>query len=272
MRTEIFDVEAGAERLECAALVPGRIAESTKWALFFSAMHCPAETLEDAYTGATPRGLVGERYSVVTFSPPGHGQFGEREGGEYRNGLELFREQLVSGQDVVQMHLERTQAVRDHLEKLAGTRLHGVVLGGISRGAYAALISAAALGAVAEVALLYAPVTRLTALSEFHGFEEDELVQRNHLLSWVERMPVLSVYANIGCDDERVGTQDCLALFRALHRSAKLREDSVMKVYPISDHATQPEPERTTEALAWLRGRRGTKGTPGRGGSEDGSN
>ena len=262
MRIEAFHVRAGGVVVECAGLSHGPLNESGKWAFFFSAMHGPADTLEDEYTGSTPRGLVGEGYSVVTFSPPGHGQFGVMEGGEPRNGLEVFREQLVSGQDVVQEHFERTRAVRDHLETLSRGSLGEIVVGGISRGAYAAMISAAALGPAVDAALLYAPVTRLTTLREFHGFEEAPLVAANHLLAWIERMPALSLYANIGCDDERVGTEDCLCLFRQLHRAGKLRDDSVMKVFPVSGHTTQPEPGRTAEAMAWLWGRAPTRPAP----------
>ena len=110
----------------------------------------------------------------------------------------------------------------------------------------------AALGESVKAVLCYAPVTNLSVLSEFKGSENSILVTKNNLTNWVDRIPLISLYMNISCTDDRVSTKDALTFFTKLYQAGKLKDNSKLSIYPLAGHASPPEPGKTEEAINWL--------------------
>jgi dienelactone hydrolase len=97
---------------------------------------------------------------------------------------------------------------------------------GTSRGGFCALHFAAAEPRVRAVACI-SPVTNLLALREFAGVTEERARSVN-VADLAEKLAGRAVWLGIGNDDQRVGTDECIATARRLVEAARARQPNAV--------------------------------------------
>lgn len=173
-------------------------------------------TLGDAYFRQAGTALGDHGYLCVSVDLPRHGK--QHRDGE-PGGLTGWRHRCQQGIDFVAETNKRLCQVLDHLIAGGHTDAAKVAACGTSRGGFLALQFAAHDPRV-KCAAAYAPVTELTALREFRGFEEDALVRSLALHEQAENLAGRAVWIIIGDRDERVGTDHAITLARRITKAA----------------------------------------------------
>lgn len=173
-----------------------------------------AGTIEDTLTRPAFRQagneLANEGWLCVSIDLPDHGA--ERKDGE-PGGLAAWRLRAERGEDFVGETAVRLQCVLNHLIGAGWTDPSRVVASGTSRGGFMALHFAAREPRV-RMAVTFAPVTDLEALSEFAGLETHPFVRGLAVSGQAASLAGRPVWLVIGDRDERVGTDRTIALAR----------------------------------------------------------
>lgn len=207
------------------------------------------ETLGDPYFRQSGNLLAAQGYLCVSIDIPGHG----KNRGEDPDGLEGWRSRVDRGEDFVAETNRRLSAVLDTLIAEGLSDPARVAACGTSRGGFLALHFAAADTRVKCVAT-FAPVTDLTALREFAGTENHDRVASLSASRRADDLVDCPTWIIIGDRDERVGTDNAIALARGITASALARG-----LNPAVELHVVPEPKGHTtpdgaaaQAAAWI--------------------
>lgn len=192
-----------------------------------------------------------EGFLCVAVDLPCHGT---QHAADEPEGLAGWRHRCDAGQDPMAELCGRLSSVLDHLIRTGRTDPEKIAVCGTSRGGFSALHFAAADSRVRCVAA-WAPVTELTVLQEFHGAENNTLVQQLSAKNLADKLAGKAVWIIIGDRDLRVGTDDCIHFARQVTQAALLRKLSPqvhLHVIPEPKGHTTPQggPEL---AAAWIR-------------------
>jgi dienelactone hydrolase len=155
-------------------------------------------------------------YLLVSVDLPCHGQ--EQREGE-PSGLDGWRFRADRGEDFVADLTGRLSAVLDFLIAEGYADPERIAVCGTSRGGYSALQFAAADKRVKCVAA-FSPVTDLVALREFHGAEENPLVEKLAIGQRAADLADRAVWIVIGDRDERVSSDKAIAFARKVTAEA----------------------------------------------------
>lgn len=198
----------------------------------------------------TALALLPKGYRCASLDLPCHGldcRPGEPEG------LKGWRSRLDQGEDLVGPFTAQVSQVLDHLIGMGIADQGRVASCGTSRGGFMAAHAMAADSRI-RAAALFAPVTVLSALSEFSGQGEHPLTHSLSLASLAPRLAARSLWASIGHRDGRVGTDHCIAFCRQVVTAAREQPaDCSLQVLPTEGHQT---PEGAyEEAASWISAR-----------------
>lgn len=157
-----------------------------------------------------------EGYVCITVDLPCHGkQIRSNE----PDGLSGWRHRCEAMENPMAELSQRLSKVLDHLIATGLVDPDRVAACGTSRGGFAALHFAAADRRVKCVAA-FSPVTDLTALREFHGAENNPLVQQLAADQLAVPLADRAVWLIIGDRDQRVSTDACVRFARRVTESA----------------------------------------------------
>lgn len=144
---------------------------------------------------------VSEGFEVVSFDLPCHGS--DRRAGEPSE-LNGWRYRLERGEKLFERLFKQCS---QRLDQLGGK----AIVGGVSRGAFAALHLSLIDPRFYAVAAM-SPVTDLRYLKEFEGYESDTMpLNPNELAK-------RSLFVSIEAHDDRVSTASCLDLVRSIQK------------------------------------------------------
>lgn len=208
------------------------------------------ESLGNPYFRQCGEMLADAGYLLVALDLPGHG-VDQREGEP--GGLGAWRVRSDQGEDFIAPFTAKARQVLDYLIETGYTDPDHVIACGTSRGGFMALQFAATEPRIRATAV-FAPVTNLMALREFHDAKNTEHVASLSLLARAEGFAGRTLWLTIGDRDERVSTDDCIAFARrvtALSLSQKKPADVTLIVQPEPKGHTTPEgaPEK---AAKWI--------------------
>ena len=145
--------------------------------------------------------------------------------GEYYDDLRLLAERAGQGLDGFALMEARIRAVIDDVLARGHTRPGRVVVMGSSRHAFA-ILHAMALNPDVSAAVAHQPVIHWPRMSEFTGMDDNEIVERNSLLSLIDRFPPRPLFIQTGYADRRVGQEWITSLTDVL-REAYARENAL---------------------------------------------
>jgi len=184
---------------------------------FFILANSIKETLGSDYFRQSGNDLVKQGYLCVTIDIPGHGVDHRSDEPE---GIEAWRVRTNAGEDFVAATNRRLTEVLDFLIAEGHSDPEKITVGGTSRGGFLAMHFTAADARVKCVAA-YAPVTDLIVLREFHGAEDDALVASLSVAEQASELASRGLWITIGDRDDRVGTDNAIALAREVTASAR---------------------------------------------------
>jgi dienelactone hydrolase len=177
-------------------------------------------TLEDSLTSAYYRQagdtLAKQGWLLVSIDLPAHGQ--ERRPDEPK-GIPGWSHRLAHGENLVAQTTAKLHAVLDDLIAQKFTEPSRVAALGTSRGGFIALHFTVADARIRAVAG-FAPVTKLTVLTEFKGEGASSLAESLSLDHFADRLAGRACWLVIGDRDERVGTDDAIRLARKITASS----------------------------------------------------
>ncbi len=173
-------------------------------------------TLGDPYFRQSGNHLAQKGYLCVSIDIPGHGkQHRDHE----PEGLAGWRYRTDHAENFVSETNRRLSEVLDFLIVTGRTDPTRVAACGTSRGGFLALHFAAFDPRVQCVAA-FAPVTELFAVSEFIGAKNSSLVDSLSVSKQADKLALRPVWIIIGDRDDRVGTDQAIALSRTITASA----------------------------------------------------
>jgi len=173
-------------------------------------------TLGDPYFRQSGNQLAEQGYLCVTIDIPGHG---EQHRADEPEGLAGWRYRLDQDENLVAETNRRLSEVLDFLIATGCTDPARIAACGTSRGGFLAMQFTAAEPRIKCVAA-FAPVTDLLALREFDGAGNNALVTSLSVINQAEKLADRPVWIIMGDRDERVGTDQAVALARAITASA----------------------------------------------------
>jgi dienelactone hydrolase len=237
-----------------------KTAAGTAFAMLPSAAASPAPTLllfamADADTLTIEpycrigRLLQAQGWNVVSLDLPCHGA--DRRPDEPAE-LAGWAARTKAGDDIVAGFRNRVNDVVEHLVAANIADPARIAAAGTSRGGFMAFQAAAGNPRIRAVAA-FAPVTDLTALSEFAGQDGNPLVNRLALSNAADKIAGRAAWITIGNSDARVGTDKAVAFAKAVTDAAAahgLLPRVTLRVPPTPGHASLPEWH--DEAAAWL--------------------
>ncbi len=214
------------------------------------------ESLGDAYCRQCGNQLAEQGYVCVSLDLPCHGK-DEREGEPA--GLSGWSHRAVKGEDFMAPMVARAKKVLDHLIAEGYTDPAKVAACGVSRGGFVAGHIAAADERVKCVAA-FAPVTDLTALSEFHGTGENPLVRSLSFLQKADELAGRAVWLVIGDQDARVSTDRTIELARRITAaSLAAKKESRVELHVMPDARGHAIPDSSAaRASDWIAAQLGT--------------
>ena len=148
---------------------------------------------------------------------------------------------------------QRLSEVVDHLIATGVADPDRIALCGTSRGGFLALHFAAFDHRIKAVAA-YAPVTDLMVLREFEGAENVPLVAELSAIRLAEGLASQPVWIIIGDRDERVGTDESIAVARAITAEALRRgEPGEVELHVLPEPKGHTSPRGATDmAASWI--------------------
>lgn len=203
--------------------------------------------------------LAPHGFLSVSLDIPCHGA--DARPGE-QGGLTGWRDRIVKGEHIFDEFAKRVSQTLDYLIAEKYTDPERIVISGTSRGGFCAFHAAAADERIRYV-LAFAPVTHLPVLTEFEGAREHSDVLALSPIHFADKLANRTMWMVIGNDDERVGTDDCIALTQAILKHAKRSPNPIpveLHVLATIDHRLhamrKPEYKQWTsphdDAAAWL--------------------
>tara|TARA_R110002111_G_scaffold262866_1_gene342057 strand:+ start:12561 stop:13352 length:792 start_codon:yes stop_codon:yes gene_type:complete len=207
-------------------------------------------TLGSAYFRQCGNQLAKAGYLLISVDLPCHGK--EHRANEPA-GLAGWAYRCEQGEDFVADINQRLTQVIDYLVSTKITNADKIAVCGTSRGGYLAIQFAAHDQRVKAVAA-FAPVTDLTVLREFKTHEKNPLVPALALMKQAEKLAGRPVWIIIGDRDERVGTDDSIAVARAITKSSLSKGlTSRVDIHVIAEPRGHTVPPGATElAGAWF--------------------
>jgi len=169
-------------------------------------------------------------------------------------GLPGIAAAMQAGEDVFRHLDQEISAFIDACVARGWARPGRIAIAGTSRGGFAALHAFAADARIAACAA-FAPVVDWPVLAEFKHLAANPLVRRSSIRKLVPRLVGRSLFSVIGNHDDRVGTDQAIALTRKVVAASSKQKPPVpveLHVVPTvghSIHATAHD-----EAAVWLRG------------------
>lgn len=206
-------------------------------------------SLESTDFASVGHALAKQGFLLVSLDVPCHGK--DREEGE-PEGLTGWRARIERGGDPVSAFTARASKVLDYLIGEGYTDSQKVVACGTSRGGFIALHFAAAEPRVLCVAA-FCPLTDLLALREFDGMQHHQATRAFNTVHLSNRLANRGVWVRIGLDDERVGTDNAIALTRRIVEAAAvqgLQPNVELHVAPPVGHGVPPNAHEA--AAAWI--------------------
>lgn len=207
------------------------------------------DSLENPHYAETANLLQSCGVLAVSQDLPCHGEE-QREGEPFA--LDGWRARVEQNDNVVAEFTRKASTALDVLIAEGYTDPARVMACGTSRGGFLALHLAAVDPRIRAVAA-YAPVTDLLALREFSGLEQHPLTNALALAHVADALAARAVWIGIGHADTRVGTDNAIALARAIAQAAMARElpaNVELHVTPADGHTL---PRGTHEqAVEWL--------------------
>lgn len=196
-------------------------------------------------------------YLSVSIDIPGHGK--QHWEGEPNN-LSVWRHRLARGENFVEENNRRLSEVVDHLIETGLADPDRIAICGTSRGGFLALHFAAYDRRIKAVAA-YAPVTDLMVLREFEGAENMPLVAKLSVVRLAERLASQAVWIIIGDRDERVGTDESIAVARAITAAVLRRgEPGEVELHVLPEPKGHTTPQGAAEmAAVWIERQIGIK-------------
>jgi dienelactone hydrolase len=195
------------------------------------------ESLGNPYYRQCGNALAEQGFLCVSLDLPGHG-LEQRD--DEPEGIAAWRFRSDQGEDFVAPFTRQVQDVLDHLIKDGFTNPDRIAACGTSRGGFMALQATAADPRIQATAA-FAPVTNLATLREFHGAANLDQIKALSLYSKAEQLAGRSLWLIIGDRDERVSTEDTIALARRV-TTLSLTQSKLADVTLI----VQPEPKGHT--------------------------
>ena len=208
-----------------------------------------AETLQTEPFAVSGRELARRGWLVVSLDIPGHGR--EAKGGEPA-GIAAWRVRIEKGGPFVDDLARRVSAVLDYLISENAIDPARIAIEGTSRGGFLAAHVAAREPRFKAV-VMYAPVTDLQYLTEFHGQEKHPRLQALALSRLAEKLSDRKMWLVIGNDDGRVNTDSAIQFTRDVVRAAKQRKfpaSVTLQVPNTPGHSSNPQMH--LDAVEWL--------------------
>lgn len=212
--------------------------KGTRLGLFGTKPAAPAPTLfvfaagvddmdKNRFYAHTGKRLAEQGWIYVTLDPPCH----EADIlADEPAGLGGWAHRVKNGQNLMQPFVERCVDALNYLIVEGFTDPAQVAATGTSRGGFCALHFAAGEPRVRAVAAV-SPVTNLLALREFAELTQEQVGPWG-ISALSEKLAGRAVWLSVGNDDQRVSTDDCVTLARALvAQSRKQKPD--LKVVPV---------------------------------------
>jgi len=208
-------------------------------------------TIGDPYFRQAGNDLAKEGFISVSIDIPGHGTQ-EREG--EAKGLAGWRERIDQGEDLVAETNRRLSEVLDYLIAEGLTDPQKVAASGTSRGGFLAMHFTASDPRIKCVAA-FAPVTDLIVLREFHGAEGNVLMESLSVSEQADQLADRPVWIIMGDRDERVGTDNAIALARTITASALARGlNPAVELHVLSEPKGHTTPAGAAELAAiWIK-------------------
>jgi dienelactone hydrolase len=194
--------------------------------------------------------LAKHGYLGVALDLPCHGQDVKPQ---ESSGLSGWQARLEKGDALVPGFVAQASAVLDYLVKENYTDPQRIAAIGTSRGGFIALHFAAAEPRVRCIAA-FAPVTNLLALREFAGMEKHPATRALNLINSADKLAGRPIWICIGNNDERVNTDDVIAVTRKLVTAAVAQ----LKPAPVELHVMPTLGHRIhdtahAEVATWIR-------------------
>ena len=207
-------------------------------------------SLQDPYYFQCGNDLVKKGFLCVSIDLPGHDSF---KGEDSQPGLVAWREASDRGEDFVASFTGQVKGVLDFLIEAGYADPNRIAACGTSRGGFMALHAAAADPRIKAVAA-FAPVTNLMALREFDGAKNVEHVAGLSLFSNAEKLAGRSLWLVIGDRDDRVSTDDAIALSRKVTSlSLEKSSDADVTLLVLPEQKGHTTPKGAPElAAAWI--------------------
>lgn len=235
-----IDVEGESLAYRLAKPDPSRLAD-VPWLLL------TAHSTRQAELGPRHRSVVANEFVraghyVASFDLPHHGE----RVGAHGEGILGMRDAFLAGSDPFRGFIADGRAVIDDCVR-QGVGIEGrVVASGVSRAGYCVLRLVAEEPRIAGAAAM-APVTDWRALTEFEEVADRPDVAGLALEGRAEALGDRPLFMAIGNDDERVGTDLCIALadrINDLHRAAGRDPSVELQVVEAEGHTLPAESYR----------------------------
>ena len=207
------------------------------------------ETLQNSDYNEIGRRLASKGFLQVSMDLPSHGA--DQPPNE-KNSLKHWRDRLERGDDFVPPFLARASSVLRYLIDQGYTDPQRVAVCGTSRGGFIALHFAAVEPRVRAVAA-FAPVTDLTALTEFAGMESHARTRALALVQVADRLADRAVWITICSTDHRVGTEHAIAFLQRVVEASEARgrrPQIQLHIMPTEGHRIHPTSHE--EAASWM--------------------
>ena len=185
---------------------------------------------------------------LVALDMPAHGA--DHRPGEAKT-LAGWRQRLAAGEDIVADLMPKVSSVLDFLVARGIVDPARIGVCGSSRGGFMAL-HYAAFDSRVKWAVVFAPVTNLLTLDEFHGMAGDARTRSLALVEIAPRLTRNPIWMSIGNNDDRVGTDFAIGLSRRIVEAALAQgksPDLELHVYATQGHRNTPGEQDT--AAAW---------------------
>lgn len=208
------------------------------------------ESLGNPYFRQCGNALAEGGFLCVSLDLPGHGSDRRQEEPE---GLNAWRVRSDRGEDFITPFSQRAREVLDYLIEAGYTDPGRIAACGTSRGGFMALQLAAVEPRIRATAG-FAPVTALATLREFHGATDADHAEALSLHARAEALAGRSLWLVIGDRDQRVGTDETIALARQVTKLSLAQAkpaDVTLIVLPEPKGHTTPGPAPAM-AAAWI--------------------
>lgn len=196
------------------------------------------------------RQLSAEGYLCVSLDLPCHGTDLRPD---EPDGLAGWRHRVEQGENFMEDMNLRATKVLDYLIAEGYTDAQKIAACGVSRGGFVAG-HFAALDPRIKAAVLYAPVTDLAALHEFHGAEQNLLVRSLSLLEHANQLAGRAIWLVIGDRDSRVDTDRSIDLARRVTAAAlAAKKERFVELHVMPEPRGHAIPEHTISwSATWI--------------------